>query len=289
LPPLCEDKERKRSVEMEDEVFHLVTTSGNTFKVLIEVIYGNFIDAEFIVCDHGIFIKNENKDKTCSFSCNLKRDSFLTYNLRNNFTFNINIKALRDIFKSVKKNTSSVSMIISEDPIVQEKGKLKIEVESNESGEMVTDGNIVDITITKEEVGESLEESYTEYAQMYMNSYKPHYNHACVIKSKEFSKAKRIKEKQTPIDLTIQGSFFLLEAGVPGVMTVYYKTGQRENGNQEFKKKYCHSLFSSIMKLPSLDKHVKIHQPLENGFPIMFSSDIPSSGSITITIQGNLE
>jgi hypothetical protein len=274
---------------MEDEILHLVTISGNTIKLLIEVIYGNFIDADFIVCDHGIFIRKETKDKTCSFSCNLKRDGFLTYNLKNNFGFNINIKALREVFKSVKKNTCSVSMIIFEDPLISEKGKLKIEVESNESGEIVVDGNIVDITITKEEIGGDLEDNYLDYTKMYMDSYRPHYDHACIIKSKEFSKAKRIKEKQTPIDLTIQGSYFLLEAGTPGVMTVYYRTGQKEKGHQEFKKKYSHSLFSSIMKLPSLDKHVKIHQPVDPGFPIMFSSEIPSLGSITIVIKGDLE
>jgi hypothetical protein len=273
---------------MDDEFFHAVITSGNTIKALTEVIYGNFIDAEFIVCSLGIFIKSENKDKTCSFSSNLKRDGFLSYNIKSNFCFTITIKALRDILKSVKKNSCSVAIIITEDPST-DRGKLKIEVESNKSGSSVIDGNIIDVTLMKEELGDNFEDYYSDYTKAYMDSYKPYYNHANVIRSEEFSKSKRIKEKQTTINLTIQGSFFLLEAGVPGVMTGYYQTGQRENGNPEYQNKYAHGLFSSIMKLPSLDKHVKIHQPLTEEYPIMFSSDIPSLGSITITIKGNIK
>lgn len=282
-------------------IFYASITKGHLIKGIIDLMVGCLSRINISIDKDGLKICDQDPKNHILFNIKLERDKFNEYRCKRNLCISINLRHFQKMLKNVKKKDSIVMYIGKNEKIFE----VIVRSDGAKDSENSTGGTEkINIVYQNEEPGciKATPEDGREEQQYY---------HAKVIASNKFQKVKKL----TTMDKTIliqqqKDNYISFSCDKGGVFSNElsfgeltrdkddseddeYSSEEEEEEEEEteipdwYSAHFSMSLFSNLVKLPTLSDNIQFYQPRIEGMPIKVQTSIGNLGYVQIFMKDN--
>lgn len=287
-------------------IFYSELVKGSCIKGLIDVLGTAFKHRPcFKISKEGLSINETNDDKLVLFVLDFPRTNWNSFYCKKGIRFNVNVKHMSRLFKSVKKK-DSLKMYIP----VSSPDKLFFEISNSaEDDSEINDINIVYDDFNKEET--QIPDTYEDEDGNVLNTY----GLPKLIKSSAFLKTKKLVNTREYISVEMQRNnyikFFVNNTNLyncsvhAGKLVQHPEEESVDSSSDEddeveddenlppeeykgfYSAQFHNSLFLILLKIPSLGTNLNLnfYSPRVDGYPLKVFVNIGGIGTLRVYLK----